>query len=259
MLTLSSFLGSNIIETIGNLIIDQIKAGLGLTSDNIAFIQAIDGSIVNGRVGNNSGAGNSNLLSGRAYLFAKNNIGAAGTGVFTTEAGALEGQATLGSAYITNTGAMTVGGVTGAATGIVAAGPVNITTMSPLTIATNIQSGSDIILTSHDSAGNGDTLTVNAGVTLQSSTKVVLSAGDHLILTSTAAVIAPLIELHADDVSNDTLGGTIEMYGTLDGLDRERVWRRPWQYHRDHHGSTTRRTCSRAAATIRSTSAAMPT
>ena len=188
-LTLSSFLGSNIIETVGDLVINQIKAGLGLTSDNIAFIKAIDGSIVNGRVGSNTGAGNSNLLSGRAYLFAKNNIGAAGTGVFTTEAGALEGQATLGSAYITNTGAMTVGGVTGE--GLTSQGPLNLSAHSPITIASNVTSDTDITITSGDSAGTGDDVTIDPTFTVWSKGgSVTVQAGDNFWLPTGATIRA---------------------------------------------------------------------
>ncbi|MEK7247903.1 MAG: hypothetical protein AAB092_05470, partial [Chloroflexota bacterium] len=60
-LSITSFLGANIIEVAGDLSIDRITAGSAYT----AFIAAPDGRIINGRT---SG---SNVLSGKAYLFAK--------------------------------------------------------------------------------------------------------------------------------------------------------------------------------------------
>ena len=148
-LSITSFLGANIIEVAGNLSIDTITAGSAYT----AFIAAPLGSILNGRSSGN------NVVSGKAFLFAKNDIGAS-TKAFLTAVGNLEGQSTLGNAYITNTGAMTIGGVTGSSTGIDVKGSVNITTMSPMKVKTKVKSDGDITLTSNDGAGGTDTLDI---------------------------------------------------------------------------------------------------
>ena len=222
MLTTSSYLGANIIEVAGDLTINQIKAGLGLGNDNIAFIKAPVGNIINGRSGGSSGAGNSNVKSGRAYLFARDNIGAPGA-EFYTETGNIEGEATLGSAYIINTGAMTIGGVTTSTTGMVANGTVNITTMSPMTVdksitvTSNEDSNGNIVLNAHDKEGDGDFVLVKAGVVLTARNKIKISAGDRITIENGAILNAGSdIELDGK-YNNDDNGTVIEVYGTLTG------------------------------------------
>jgi hypothetical protein len=121
-LTTSSSLGTNLIEVTGDLTIDQISTGSAYT----AFIAAPLGNIFNGRATGN------NVVSGKTRLFARNDIGTSTT-AFKTAVGALEGVSELGRVFVTNTGAMTIGGVTAATSGLVAKGSVTVTTMSPMT------------------------------------------------------------------------------------------------------------------------------
>ncbi|MFT7227617.1 MAG: hypothetical protein ACI8PW_000192, partial [Methylophilaceae bacterium] len=220
MLSMSSYLGTSLREAAGDLTINQIRAGLGLGNDNIAFIEATVGSIYNGRAGISSGSGNGNILSGRAFLFARDNIGAVGA-AFATEAGALEGQATTGRVYIINTGAMTLGGVTGSATGFYAKGSVDITTMSPLTVDAGIYTEDTFNIEAHDSAGDGDILLVKAGATITADNTVNLIGGDHIIIEDGAVLNAALInmsvDVHAGDVNvaGDSVGGSVEIYGLI--------------------------------------------
>ena len=85
-----------ITETLGDLRLNQVGTGVLQT----AFINALTGSIYNG-----AAPGVSNVTSGNVRLYASNNIGESGNGLNTT-VGNLQGKATTGSTWITNSGAL---------------------------------------------------------------------------------------------------------------------------------------------------------
>ena len=137
---------------------------------------APDGSILNGIP---AGQSIQNVQAGEVYLFASDNIGAASSPL-TTAVGNVQGQATTGSIWLVNDGALTLGGVLAntAPSGVQSGGTVNITAMSPITIAQSINAAGDITLTSTHDASRGDM--VAAGGSIDSTAgSVFLQAGDN--------------------------------------------------------------------------------
>ena len=196
-LRVASGLNANLIEVRGDLRIDQVSTAAGYT----AFIAAPDGSIVN------AGLSADNVTGGKASLFAKNDIGATGNEL-RTRLGTLQGQSTLGSTWIVNTGAVNlerVDGSSGAA--MVAGGDIRMAAMSPLTIAQDLQAAGDIVLVSHDKDAPDDHLVVKAGVTIASTGgDVRLLAGDDLTVEAGAQVRAAGAIVLEGDYQGDELG-----------------------------------------------------
>lgn len=196
-LRVASGLNANLIEVRGDLRIDQVSTAAGYT----AFIAVPDGSIVN------AGLSADNVTGGKASLFAKNDIGAAGNEL-RTRLGTLQGQSTLGSTWIVNTGAVNlerVDGSSGAA--MVAGGDIRMAAMSPLTIAQDLQAAGDIVLVSHDKDAPDDHLVVKAGVTIASTGgDVRLLAGDDLTVEAGAQVRAAGAIVLEGDYQGDELG-----------------------------------------------------
>ena len=156
VLTSSSALDTYLIETQGDLSINEVGTGAAYT----AFILG-PARILNG----NPTAGASNVSSGKTRLFAVGDIGSEDRALETT-VGFLEGRSETGNVWITNTGALTVGGVSDAE-GVEAYGTVTIVANSPVIMDENIHvfgAGEDIIVTSTDGAGNGDYFIVKSGV-----------------------------------------------------------------------------------------------
>ncbi|EAR60225.1 type I secretion target repeat protein [Oceanospirillum sp. MED92] len=205
-LTISSFANSYVIEMVGDLYLNEVAAGAAAT----AFIAAPVGRILND---NQTG---DNVVSGKAYLFAAQDIGESDNAL-ATRVGNIEGQSTTGSTWIVNTGAMAVGGVVdGSDPGMQAGGSVNLTTNSPLTVAENITANGNIILTSNDNSA-GDDLTVNANITVTSQTgSITVNAGDDFIHNDGAKLdAATTIVINGDASSSDAEGSTIQVDGDL--------------------------------------------
>jgi hypothetical protein len=124
-----------IIETAGDLWIDTV----GVAADGVttAFLTAVVGSILNGAV-----AGTSNVTGGRAFLIAQGNIGSADK-AFTTAIGTIQSRSTTGSTWVSNTGALLVQnhGTNGVGDGQTAGGLIVVTASSPITVASNQNSG----------------------------------------------------------------------------------------------------------------------
>src|SRR5208283_2832829 len=213
-LTSSSYGNANIIQTDGDLSLNTVA-----TVSGTAYISAPAGRILNGA---SSGY---NIASGKTYLFAQNDIGTSANPI-TTQVGFLEGLSTLGAAYITNTGSMTIGGVTGSPTGFDTAGPLVISAMSPITIETSVSSGDDITITaSDDDPGDVNSIVVEDGVTISSKKNVTLDAGDNITIMKGAEIDAGTTNApgtifmyaanHANLGSNYNYGAVVELYGTL--------------------------------------------
>jgi len=222
-LTAESYLNTYLIETVGDLYLNTVSTG-GYSSMYTAFIAAPNGSIKNGRT---SGA---NILSGKTYLFAAQDIGEAGNSI-CTEVANLEGQSTAGSTWIDNDGAMIVGGVVNEnPLGISAGGSITTITHSPLTVDKSVTAAGDITMTASDS-GTGDDLVIKTGITLESTGgSVYLNGGDNLTIENGARIVSDtgnvIISGDAGDsdpdegsiitISGEVSAQRIEIYGGSD-------------------------------------------
>ena len=127
-----------------------------------------------------------------------------------------------GSIDLVNTGALTINVVTAfgsTITGGTGGGHATITALSPLTVAANVTMAGDVLFTAGEIADDpifADDLTVNSGVTVQSTTgNVTLRAGDSVHLPVGSTVNAALdLEIAAGYGDLDQ-GGTIVFDGTF--------------------------------------------
>src|SRR5208282_3059017 len=96
-----------------NLYLDTITTG----ASDVAFITAPLGSILNSNVSPEDVLGVGGV-GGNTLLFATSNIGAANNPI-TTEVGHIEGQSTIGSTWVDNSGPLSIGGnlISGSSTG----------------------------------------------------------------------------------------------------------------------------------------------
>ena len=172
-----------------NTFVEKLVGDLGLntitTMAGTAFILAPDGKILNGNT-----TGGSNILAGKTFLFASEDIGTAANPI-SAKVGNVQGESTTGDTYLSNTGALTVGGVVaGDDVGFMAGGSLNLSTHSPLIVSEKIQAG-DIKLIAMDKAGDNDYLIINSGVTVQSTAgNVLISGGDDVTISAGAIVKA---------------------------------------------------------------------
>lgn len=193
-LTVSSAQNSHIIESVGDLYLNQVAAGAAA----IAFIAAPSGRILN------DNAGGDNVVSGMTYLFASQDIGEADNEL-TTSVGNIQGQSTAGDTYIVNTGALSVGGVvSGIAHGLLAGGAVHVTAHSPITITQDVLSTDEIEFSSADDLGVDD-IVVASGVSLISTANsVVINSGDGFVLSAGAVIDAALdVDIQIDRGERD--------------------------------------------------------
>ncbi len=207
VVTTASFLGTNLIETSGDLYIYEISTGIGYT----AFIAAPTGSIYNGKP---SGP---NVLSGQTDLFARNNIGTS-LKPLITQVGVLQGESTTGSTFIDNSGPLSVNSVDGvSADGAHAGGSIYINASSPVTIDKDMISDTgEIVVVALDDANDGadpahddvpDNLIVQSGVTVWSKQSYVkLLGGDDLTVEVGATVKAATSILLQGDFQGDKDG-----------------------------------------------------
>ena len=144
-----------IVQEVSDLYLNTVGTAPGYS----AFLTAPFGSIINALVA----PAVYNVTSGNTFLFARNNIGSSGDRI-TTQVGVLEGQSTLGSTWVDNSGALSVGGAfTADPLGILAGGSVSVTASSPVTIAKNVKStdGGILIIALEPAGENEATETVS--------------------------------------------------------------------------------------------------
>jgi Ca2+-binding RTX toxin-like protein len=144
-----------------------------------AFITVLHGKLTNGLP-----AGQFNVTSGKVWLFASGDIGSLAKRL-TTKVSNLEGQSTNGSVYIDNTGALVVGGINALNAGdtaIDAAGDVFLNAHSPIHFAASTHQNSITATTADNSAD--DNIYVDAGVTVQSDTFILFTAGDDVVMAA---------------------------------------------------------------------------
>ncbi|WP_197993345.1 LamG-like jellyroll fold domain-containing protein, partial [Gimesia aquarii] len=179
-------------------------------------VQSVSGSIIDNT------AGEAALITGNEVaLRAATGIGDGND--IDTVVSVLVASSPGGNIEVSNTGALEIGTVfVGVAlVGINAdTGEATILTASPLTIASDVTAAGAVTLTAGDSAGPGDDLTINAGVTVESTgANVVLNAGDDFLLSLGGEVIAnTTIEINVDPSGGDPdpVGSTVDLLGNVD-------------------------------------------
>lgn len=173
------------------------------------------GSIIDANLGDN------NITAGNAILRAGAAMGILIEPIETTVS-RLEGSGGSGF-YLTNSGPLQIGGVAPLVTGVaVSAGDARIRASSPLTVAEDVNASGGVFLKADESAGLGDDLIVNGGVTVRAVTEdVILEAGDNLTLFATSLVEAPAGEVNLKvDCDNGDLGGqTALIAGVINSAD----------------------------------------
>tara|TARA_R110002111_G_scaffold227346_1_gene288827 strand:+ start:57078 stop:71642 length:14565 start_codon:yes stop_codon:yes gene_type:complete len=208
-------------------LVDARGGALNLSSTGnvlIADLRSAGGTIT---IGSTSGAivdntaGEAALISGgQLAISALNGIGTpTGDEDIDTAVGTLSATTTSNDIVISNTGALIIGDVAPLSGVTSTNGAVTITTTSLLTVGSNVTGGSTVTLTAVDSAAAGDDLTINAGITVQSTgANVVLTAGDDFAMDATSSIIAlTTIEINVDPSAGDpdAVGGTLDLFGSI--------------------------------------------
>jgi hypothetical protein len=221
------------LQVVGDTAVDQIQA-----TGSVTLIST--GAITNG-----AAPGVPNILATGLTIRAVNGIGTAANPLFT-RVGTLNATNTgSGDIAITNnvgtpgpldiTGVSNTGGGdvfisnkgnSAAGQGITVSGPVSATgagaevtihSGSPLTISTDITAAAAILLEAGETAGPGDNLTVNPGVTIQSTgSSVTLRAGDDILIPAGATIRANTTITITGAFNNaDAAGTNVVVTGTL--------------------------------------------
>ena len=186
-----------------------------LTTDDNAFgfITALSGAILDGRLVSTTW----NIDSNKVYLFSSKGLGNS-TNPLVTKMRFLEGKASLGDTFITNTGLLEIGGVvSGGSYGLEFVGSATLKAQSPLSISENITATGDLIFIANESTGTGDDITLASNIAVTSQTgKVRFQAGDNIsFLTGSAVTAFNLIEILADYGDNDPAGATVSLSAAL--------------------------------------------
>jgi len=163
-----------------------------------------------------SGSG-SNLTAAKLVAVAGTGVG--NSGALNTNVDVFAANGGTSGVALVNGKALTIGTVNGVS-GITAAGIVNVSAASPLTVSQNVTStGGAITLTAGNSAASGDDLTIGA-VTISSNAGVSLTAGDNVSLVFGGAINGTAIAITADKVgdgSTDGVTGSITLAGDITG------------------------------------------
>jgi len=207
LLTTSSLGNSYLVQALKNLSLNTVQTGNAAT----AFLTAAAGSILNGRT---SGA---NVTSGAAWLFASVDIGSKDKAV-STLVGSIQGATTSGSAWIFNAAPLTLGGDNGLLA-FSGKGSLTITADCPITVIDDIIQSGTITLDAVDVADAGDDLTVQSGVTVQSTAgNVNLYAGDNLSLQGGSFIkAAGAVTISGDYRNADARQVVMDILGTVTG------------------------------------------
>jgi len=134
-------------------------------------------------------AATNNITAANLAMTAATGIASAADPLETTVSN-LEASGGTGGVFVTNSGALTIGGVSGALTGVSATGSnIILTASSPLTVNEPVSNtgGGNITLTAVNDGGNNDHLTINAQVNASGgSGNITLNAGTDLIVNNSA-------------------------------------------------------------------------
>ncbi|MBI3268847.1 MAG: filamentous hemagglutinin N-terminal domain-containing protein [Planctomycetes bacterium] len=191
-----------------NFTVDQVRTTAAVSLTSVA------GAIV-------SGAGATDVTGSSLVAVASTGIGVDVAGnPLTTIVTNLEAQTATGGIFITNTGPLTIGGISANVTGLTVtnAGGITVATASPMTISEDTTAPGDILLTAGEIADApvfADDLTVNAVTVRSTGGNVTLRAGDDVILNAGSVVQAfGNVELTAGFGDLDG-GGVVIQNGTV--------------------------------------------
>ena len=191
--------------------LDQTTGTLNLglvasTTGNVALTSA--GAITDG------GTGTAVVLAAAdAILVAGGGIGTSSAPI-EAEITGLAADAGSPGLWLANTGNLTIG-PPGTATGLGAAGAIDVTTSGTMAVDQDVRASGSILLDATGPAGTGDVLTVptavlvqstGSSITLEGAGNITLAAGGDLSAATTVAFIA-----------DDSAGNTVNLDGTLYG------------------------------------------
>ena len=168
--------GNDVFLTATGIDADLTLTGL-VTAPDVVTLTA-DGSIVD-----DADAGANDVAAASLVALAEEGVGILGNEIETTVTN-LEGNGGAGGFFLTNTGALTVGGVTDGVVGIGAQGEIQVIAASPLTVNETVASAGDVLLQANEGGNNAnlDQLTINANVTGHN---ITLNSGDDVIINDT--------------------------------------------------------------------------
>jgi filamentous hemagglutinin family protein len=189
----------------------DIQLGTVTAPDTVTLTSA-------GAITDTNGAAN-NIAAASLAMTAVTGIGTSGDALETTVSN-LEASGGIGGVFVTNTGALTLGGVSGALSGVSATGSdITITALSPLTVSEPISNtgGGNITLTA-GAGGAADDLTVNAIIGASGGNgNITLTADDNLIQNAdVTAAGAGTVTATAANGSITMAGGASTSSGTGD-------------------------------------------
>jgi fibronectin-binding autotransporter adhesin len=168
------------VSAYGNATLRLLDAS-GTTGPKSVAVTSTTGSIIDNRW-----RARPNIIGASAVLDAFTGVGSSGYGDINTDIDNLEARTATGGIFVTNDGALTIGGI-GVLTGVqvTGSGDIVITAASPLTVAAGgpVSGPGNITLTAGDDLSNpGDDLTLNDNVTSTGAgTTITLVAGDSII------------------------------------------------------------------------------
>ncbi|WP_417391015.1 choice-of-anchor D domain-containing protein [Gimesia sp.] len=189
----------------------------------IADLQSVGGTVAvtatGGYIHDTNGTESPVITADEAVLSALDGIGSAGTGDIDTAVGTLSASTTNNDIVISNTGALIIGDVAPLSGVTSTNGAVTVSASSPLTVSSNVTAAGTVTLTATDSPAATDDLTIDPGVTVESTgADVVLNAGDNFLLFLGGEVIASTtIEINVDPIAGDpdADGGVVVLFGNV--------------------------------------------
>ncbi|QGQ22586.1 choice-of-anchor D domain-containing protein [Gimesia benthica] len=192
-------------------------------SASIADLRSVGGTVsvtsTSGGIIDNTVAETALITADEAALSALAGIDAGVGGNIETAVGTLAAFTTNNDVVISNTGALIIGDVAPLSGVTSTNGVVTISASSPLTVSSNVTGAGTVSLTATDSAVAGDDLTIDPGVTVESTgADVVLTAGDDFTMDATSQInAATTIGIFVDPSVGDpdAVGGTVDLVGGI--------------------------------------------
>jgi hypothetical protein len=172
---------------------------------------------------NDPPAGTLNITADKLAMKAAIGIGAGSGGAIETQVNSLEAASTTGGVFIDNTGALTLGGVTGAINGVTvggAPGDIRITATGTITAATagdNVTGPGNVTLVAtgagSDIVVNGITVsTTNGTTTLQAGRDILLGTGGTAAIVNTGGTSSAALTAGGKVVVDN--GSALNAFGT---------------------------------------------
>ncbi len=182
-------------------------------------VPALLSATLSSATGSITGTASNVINAASLQLSANTGIAGSGSALFTN-ASHLEATTTSGGIQISNSGALTLGGITSSPTaiGATSGGGINIKAGGAITVSANVTAPGAITLTATDAASTKtENITISGGATVSSSTgDVTLLAGDDINILSGSMVSATsgnlVLQSGAGDVDNE---GTMTISGLL--------------------------------------------